>query len=209
MKILIIENSEIIIDALKNIFKERYTVKSVFDIKDAAKVNDFQPDVVFLGETTVDERGAIKCVKDMFSNSKVVLIYEHEDSKEGILRNIIAGADGYIPSKWGVEKIENAMKYLLKEGVLLPHEIICLLVKEIRKLSFGWAEMTEEYGLTDRDKKILKFLSQGKTNKEIAVTLNVSEKTVKNNSCNIYKKLKVRNHKEAIAKFCSFFVVKK
>lgn len=57
------------------------------------------------------------------------------------------------------------------------------------------------YDLTERELKILEILSQGKSNKEIADSLGISENTVEQHLKNIYEKLNVQNRTEAAVLF--------
>jgi DNA-binding NarL/FixJ family response regulator len=57
-----------------------------------------------------------------------------------------------------------------------------------------------EYHLTDKEKQILQYLSDGKSYKMIADTLDISVQTVKSHIKNVYRKLHVNNNTEAVAK---------
>ena len=57
---------------------------------------------------------------------------------------------------------------------------------------------SENSGLTQREDEIMRLITAGKDNREIAVSLNIEEKTVKNHINNIYSKIGVRSRREAI-----------
>jgi DNA-binding NarL/FixJ family response regulator len=57
---------------------------------------------------------------------------------------------------------------------------------------------SENSGLTQRENEIMRLIAAGKDNREIAASLNIEEKTVKNHINNIYSKIGVRSRREAI-----------
>jgi len=119
LKIIVIEKKRIIVDTLRNTLKKHYAFRSISNIEEISKFTDsFQPDIVILGEITMVLKDAIKYIRRVFPNSKIILLYRDEPSKERILENIIAGIDGYIPSGWGIKEIKKGLEYLLKEGIL-------------------------------------------------------------------------------------------
>lgn len=117
--------------------------------------------------------------------------------------------------------IHNEIEYLLKaldigiEGYVLKDSESAILRKAISKVDAGEEyidftmvpmlsekltqekEKTEEEKLTRREIEVLKLLSEGLINKEIAYKLSISEKTVKNHVSNIFKKLGVFDRTQA------------
>lgn len=71
--------------------------------------------------------------------------------------------------------------------------------KSAVKTNFRWRRKQEEKeGLTSREREVLVLISKGENNKDIANTLNISEKTVKNHITNIFRKLDVEDRTQAV-----------
>ena len=58
--------------------------------------------------------------------------------------------------------------------------------------------MTQQYLFSKREKEVVEFLLQGKSNKQIALALGVSQSTVEYHLKNVYKKLQVNSRTEAV-----------
>lgn len=145
IKILIVQKNKIVSESLKNILKRDYDVKTISNIGSISEISkDFIPYVVFINKGDEDSRELINMVKRIFPKSRVILEYEKETPKEGVLCDIVAGADGYLHSDWGNKEIKRAMKYLLKERYLIPREMIGFIIEEARRTFLGFREITKE-----------------------------------------------------------------
>jgi DNA-binding NarL/FixJ family response regulator len=72
-------------------------------------------------------------------------------------------------------------------------------LKSAAKTTFRWRRKHEEKeGLTGREREVLTLISKGENNKDIARSLNISEKTVKNHITNIFRKLDVEDRTQAV-----------
>lgn len=71
------------------------------------------------------------------------------------------------------------------------------LVKEFSRITSYETVKQNDNGLTQRELEVLELIAEGMLNKEIARTLYISEKTVKNHVSNIFKKLKVADRTQA------------
>ena len=69
----------------------------------------------------------------------------------------------------------------------------------------GFTEKEETVFLSEREEEILERILDGKSNREIAAELFLSEKTIKNNITGLYTKLEVKNRQEVFSKFSHFF----
>lgn len=114
------------------------------------------------------------------------------------------GAKGFCSIDSDSDKIDKAL-HLIKEGqIWAERKITCqtiqALIKErpaVKQIKTG---EDNTFGLTDREREILRAVITGLKNKEIADTLTISEPTVKTHINRIYKKLGVNSRSKAILK---------
>lgn len=156
-----------------------------------------QPKIILLDVELPGMNGitGIREIKKRAPNTHVVMLTVFDDQQK--IRNAItAGASGYLLKTSSEEEIAAAMREVVDGGVPMNKNVA-------RSVWTMFAQMSapqESYGLTPREKEILKGLVDGKVNKEIAEKLSMSYHTVDAHLRNIYEKLKVHNRAGAVAK---------
>ncbi|MFM2394963.1 MAG: hypothetical protein RLZZ546_2946 [Bacteroidota bacterium] len=156
------------------------------------------PDLVLLDIGLPDLNGieVLKVILNKKPSLKVVIftVFDSDDILFEALRN---GACGYILKDANYEIVLDAISDALNHGGPMSPEIAKKVIK-----SFHVEKKSEKLEkLTDHQMQILKHVSHGLLNKEIADLLNVSEGTIKVQITTIYKKLQVNNRVEASALF--------
>lgn len=135
-------------------------------------------------------------IQQLKSATRLIVLSNSEDPEivAGALRH---GASGYmLRTVEGVE-LMNALKIVSSGGVYLTPSLGAKLVAR-PALAVQPIKISDEYAsLTVREKQILKILSRGATNKEIARELTITEATVKHFMTSILQKLRARNRVEA------------
>ncbi len=123
-----------------------------------------------------------------------------EASDPSLLDLLVAGADGYFPRDVAPETIVEAVSMLQQSGVLLPPPLSKYVLARLRHLEarYGAAGMRRP-SLGARETLVLKMLTTGATNREIAKRLGVSTSTIKNQVASIFRKLGAANRSEAVA----------
>jgi len=110
-----------------------------------------------------------------------------------------AGANGYLSKLLSAQDLVRAIETVHQEGYLIPGNIMTRLMGGIRKLDLS--AMEDANGVvTKSELRVLSSLVQGRSNKQIAEEIFVSEKTVKNHLNHLFKKLGVKNRTEAVVK---------
>jgi DNA-binding NarL/FixJ family response regulator len=82
---------------------------------------------------------------------------------------------------------------------LLDPQVTLRVLEEVRKSAAGKSASSPESQLNDNERKILMLIAEGKTNREIAAEVYLSDKTVKNYVSNILSKLNMKRRSEAAA----------
>lgn len=133
-------------------------------------------------------------LKDNKKKVKVLILTIHNEV-EYLMRAVEIGVDGYVLKDSDSSVLKKAIFSIYKGEVFIQPELAPLLkIKMDEKISKA---DSEEESLTKREIEVLKLISEGLFNKEIAYMLNISEKTVKNHVSNIFKKIDVSDRTQA------------
>ncbi|HEK9101705.1 response regulator transcription factor [Bacillus pfraonensis] len=115
---------------------------------------------------------------------------------------IDSGVLGVLSKTYSEEQIIDAIRHAVKKEVVLPYQLIQQLrVKEsVSNIKNQGGEVANTISLNEDEKKILLEVSKGKTNKELAEILNLSQRSVEYKLTDIFHKLKVSSRMEAVQK---------
>jgi DNA-binding NarL/FixJ family response regulator len=166
---------------------------ALFDIKS----KEFLPDVVLM-DIGLPGMNGIECIphiKELSPDSKVIMLTIH-DEDDNIFEAICSGAAGYLLKDASAEEIAQSVQSVIMGGAPIDAHIAKKILDIFKKLT----AQPVEYGLTKREKEILKLLVKGLSKKKIANTLFISFHTVDTHIRRIYEKLEVHTRSGAIAK---------
>lgn len=121
------------------------------------------------------------------------------DDEENIFASILAGACGYLLKDESPESLHQYMEEVMQGGAPMSPGIAS---KTLQLLRSGKPSrtITQDYGISAREREILEHLSGGCTYEQIAEKLFISFGTVRKHIENIYRKLQVNNKMEAVQK---------
>jgi DNA-binding NarL/FixJ family response regulator len=116
------------------------------------------------------------------------------------------GASGYIPKSSSVNVMMSALNLILSGGIYVPPAALAGSLGDMRtRRGFDpIAERAGNHGLTQRQREVLDCLRAGKSNKQIAYELGLSEGTVKIHVTAIFKSLGVKNRTQAVIAASAF-----
>ena len=201
--VLIVDDAELFREALKAAFtQEGFEVVAV--AADAMAgidlAREHEPDLVMLdllmpGMSGLDVLGTILKASP---RSRVVLLTASE-SAEDLLAAVKAGASGYLTKDTPLPRLASAMRDVLEGGAALSPAMGGKLFSAMRDmLRHQGAATVRRPGLTGREVEILGLVGAGKTSREIADELYISENTVRNHVRNILDKLGMKSRFEAV-----------
>lgn len=158
-------------------------------------INSSNIDVVLLDFKLPDGDGIIGCnnIKRMAPDTKVIILTAYADDHI-VVEAIRAGADGYLLKNIESEELIEAIVSVYKGDSILDPSVTDSVFNELKMEE---ERLKKESKLSPRESNILEMISQGKANKEIAESLYISDKTVRNYVSNIFRKLNVSNRTEA------------
>jgi DNA-binding NarL/FixJ family response regulator len=116
---------------------------------------------------------------------------------EALFGSILAGASGYMLKQTRGQSVADAIERVAGGESLLDPGVTDKVLERMRRLAAG--EKDELATLSPQERKILALIAEGKTNKEIAEEVFLSDKTVKNYVSSILSKLNVRRRSGAAA----------
>lgn len=164
-------------------------------------ISSIKPDVILMdiglgGMSGID---GVKAVKSILPNVNVIMLSVFEDD-DLIFDALCAGACGYLTKRTPPARILEAIKEANDGGSPMNAHIARKVVNLFKKKEVHSEKESESFQLSLQEKRILSFLSDGKSYSEIADSLFISVSTVRYHIGNIYKKLHVVNQTEAVAK---------
>jgi len=156
------------------------------------------PDVILM-DIRLPHMSGIECtsrLKELLPDTFIVILTVLDDD-ELIFRALEAGADGYLLKRSRPADLRAALLDVLHGGAPMSSAIARRVVRSFKKPSAAAANLQ----LTAREAEVLRFLSRGFSNKEIADQIELSVETVRSYLKTIYKKLHVRSRTEAVIRF--------
>jgi len=158
---------------------------------------EFAPEVVLMdiGLPGVSGIEGVKRIKAVSPATDLIMLTIHEDDQK-VFDSICAGASGYLLKSAPSGEIVQAINGVLAGGAPMNAQI----ARKVLTMFAGIAAPKAEYGLTEREKEILKLTTEGLTKKAIAERLFLSYFTIDTHLKNIYTKLQVHSRGGAVAK---------
>src|ERR1700730_12676579 len=153
------------------------------------KARKLRPDLVLLDLSMPEMNGleAIPKIREACPGAKILVLTMH-DSGEMASRVLAAGASGLVLKSDAVRDLILALEAIGKNQSFLSPQVTKILVNEIRYTEAGLSPDA----LTSREMEVLKLLSEGKSNKEVAARLGISPRTIDAHRAHIMDKLHLR-----------------
>jgi DNA-binding NarL/FixJ family response regulator len=167
-----------------------------------AQARELHPDVVIMDVRLGDGSGIEACreIRSEHPETRVFMLTSYSD-EDAIVASIMAGAAGYILKQIEPERLIEAVEMVADGKSLLDPGVTDSVLGWMRRIAAQGANDPNDPlgGLSDQERHILPLIAEGKTNREIAGALNLSEYTVKTYVSNILQKLHMTRRSEAAA----------
>jgi len=203
-KVLIADDHRVVREGLSAILKTRNNLEVVGEAQDGQeaveKARALEPDVILM-DVSMPRMGGVEAtrqIKREFPHIGIVALTMYEE-QQYIFDLVRAGATGYLLKDSDSAQIVAAIEAIYRGESLIHPSVASKILAEFSSLAQrkGKRPSWVEHDLTDREITVLRLVADGKTNKEIANSLNLSEKTVKNHVRNIFHKLQVFDRTQA------------
>jgi DNA-binding NarL/FixJ family response regulator len=204
MKILIVDDHALVRRGLHYVVKEGFPEADVIEADgstaalEAMRAGGVDLALVDVRMPDLDGLELLKAIKAEWEAVPVVMLSTY-DNAPYVKRALADGAAGYLLKDATPEDLAQAIKVAMSGSgnVLSPRVIQNLFEDQESAHSNGSGGRRNEYSLTQREHDILALLAEGRSNREIAQALYLSEKTVKAHLAAIFRKLGVTNRTQA------------
>lgn len=204
--ILIVEDHELTRFGLRTAFESCDFVENIFEADsaetslDIVDCNRIDLVIMDLGLPGVDGIEATKKIKQHNKDLKVVILTSHNDSKE-VLNSLKAGANAYCSKEINPKRLIQVVQSVLDGASWFDPSIAHIVLEAVSKTQeVEKPQSSQDYGLTSRETQILKLITEGYSNNEIANQLFVSINTTKAHVASILQKLEVDDRLQAALK---------
>ncbi len=200
--ILVVDDHPIVREGMVAILESQVDFNVVAEAGNGAEALDLYkrhaPNVVMmdLQMPITDGVAGIQGIRAHDTDAKIVVLTAY-DTDERILQAVQAGARGYLLKGAPREDIFRAVRVVNMGGSLLEPAVAGKLLSHVGGIMRG---ENKEDELTSRELDVLRLMSKGLRNKEIATELFITERTVKFHANSIYQKLDVNGRTEAVSR---------
>ncbi|MFA5506615.1 MAG: response regulator transcription factor [Vulcanimicrobiota bacterium] len=145
---------------------------------------------------------ACRLVKERGATPRVLMLTSSSD-EQAVLSSLVAGANGYMLKNVGREELLRSIRATNDGQTTLDQRVAATVTKQLMSLARGessaLSSQVEDNPLSERELEVVGLIAQGKTNKEIADSLIIAEKTARNHVSRILTKLGLTRRSQAAA----------
>jgi DNA-binding NarL/FixJ family response regulator len=201
IKLLIVDDHEMVRLGLRSILERGTEIKVVGEAgspKDAVyQAGVLRPDVVLMDVRMPGGSGIDACREILARDPqmKIIMLTSYGD-EDAVYAAIMAGAAGYLLKEINRAGLMEAVVGVHEGRSLLDPEVTRKVLERIRRMASQTDAVTKA-ALSEQEKRVLRLVAEGKTNKQIAADLFLSDKTVKHHISNILGKLNLTSRSQA------------
>jgi len=203
LRLLLVDDHEVVRQGLSAVISRRENFQVVAEAGTVADAIDaaerFRPDLIVMDVRLPDGSGIEACreIRAEHPEIRVVMLTSYPD-EEAVLSAIVAGASGYLLKQVRARDLVSALEAVGRGESLLDPAVTEKVLERVRRIATS-PDNDELAQLTQQEQKILLLVAEGKTNKEIAAEVFLSDKTVKNYVSSILSKLNLQRRAQAAA----------
>jgi DNA-binding NarL/FixJ family response regulator len=201
MKIILVDDHFLVREGVKALFEHEEKIEVIGEAangKEALEIlQTLQPDILIVDVRMPEMTGneLVKIVSEQYPKIKTLILSMH-DAQEYVMEAINAGADGYMLKGSSKPEFLKALDTISNGGKYFSGDVSSILLNNIKgniPTQNTDSNLHNNFNLSKREMQVLSIILEGKSNKEIAVELNVSRRTAEVHRYNLMKKLKVKN----------------
>lgn len=212
--LLIVEDHELTRFGLKTAFEDVDYIGVIYEAATAEnaleifKNNQIDLVIMDLGLPNMNGIDATKAIHDMNKDAKIIILTSHNDEKE-VLNSLKAGANAYCSKEINLQRLVQVVQSVADGAAWFDPSIAHIVLQATTNTKMNTEPDTsyKNYDLTAREAQILKLMTEGFSNMEIAQHLVISVNTTKAHVASILQKLEVDDRLQAALKALKYQIV--
>lgn len=212
--LLIVEDHELTRFGLKTAFEDVDYIGVIYEAATAEnaleifKNNQIDLVIMDLGLPNMNGIDATKVIHDMNKDAKIIILTSHNDEKE-VLNSLKAGANAYCSKEINLQRLVQVVQSVADGAAWFDPSIAHVVLQATTNTKMNTEPDTsyKNYDLTAREAQILKLMTEGFSNMEIAQHLVISVNTTKAHVASILQKLEVDDRLQAALKALKYQIV--
>lgn len=212
--LLIVEDHELTRFGLKTAFEDVDYIGVIYEAATAEnaleifKNNQIDLVIMDLGLPNMNGIDATKVIHDMNKDAKIIILTSHNDEKE-VLNSLKAGANAYCSKEINLQRLVQVVQSVADGAAWFDPSIAHIVLQATTNTKMNTDPDTsyKNYDLTAREAQILKLMTEGFSNMEIAQHLVISVNTTKAHVASILQKLEVDDRLQAALKALKYQIV--
>lgn len=205
IRVLLVDDHLLFREGLSNILKSQPDFEVIGEASDGVeaiiKAEELSPDLILMDVTmpVCDGLEATQRIKKELPEVTIVMLTVNDDDAN-VFEAIRNGAQGYLLKTIGSREVLASLRGAMRGEAAISRSMGGRMLEEFRRISRSGVDQFDEnlVLLTMREQEVLSLVTEGKTNKEIAESLNVSINTVKSHMRKILAKLHLKRRQEVI-----------
>lgn len=202
IKLLIVDDHALIREGLRKILSIEPKIHVVGEVSNGQQAVDFcqeqDVDIVLMDINMPVMNGIEACriIREQHSRIGIIALTIH-DQDEYLFELIKYGISGYVLKDVSPDQLIQTILGVARGESFIPPSLTARVLAELSRLTSPDYQEKKFQTLTEREVDVLKQVARGQSNKVIAKTLYISEKTVKNHLTNIFQKIGVADRTQA------------
>jgi two-component system, NarL family, response regulator DevR len=204
IRLLLVDDHEVVRVGLRTVLHNRQGITVVGEAGSKAgavqAVKQLKPDVVIMDVRLPDGSG-VEASRDIFAGhpaTRIIFLTSHAD-EESARTAVLAGAHGFVVKNIDAGHLIRSIRAVSNgQSIFDPAHTQRVLSRNVGSIE---ARLAREPSLAPQEERVLALIAEGLTNKEIAVSLQLSDKTVKNYIANMFQKLHISRRAQAATYF--------
>lgn len=205
IRLLLVDDHEVVRVGLRTVLSKNQGIQVVGEAGTRAtavrEAKRLEPDVILMDVRLPDGSGVEACrdILDHRPTARVIFLTSYTDD-DSVLAAVLAGAKGYVLKEIDSSALARAIRTVSTGKSILDPAVTQRAVHWIKE--WPHHESTAKgQALSPQEERVLALVAEGLTNKEIATTMQLSDKTVKNYLANMFQKLHISRRAQAAAFF--------
>ena len=205
IRVCVVDDQTLVRQGIRSLLELVNDIEVVAEATDGEEalgvIRDSHPDVVLL-DVRMPRKSGLEVLQGLRESNELppTIILTTFDDQTVVLEGIRRGAKGFLLKDVSLEQLVNAIRTLAAGRTLIQPAITERIVKIVEQAANDFPSLESPDAFTGREVEVLRLMTGGHSNREIAEALHVAEGTIKNHVSNILSKLGVRDRTRAVLK---------